>query len=271
VAARLAKRFSTAPSSDDDGDDADERTDRPWLFPTLVAITKRWMAECVTADPDVPVGILLTAEATARASERLFSAIVRVQESRDPVLLPQFRPFDREGSSAEVDFITHKAVIDATKSQVSHVVLDGKKGNTWEENVAEILEHHDRVHAYVKNDHLGFEIPYVHEGRSHNYRPDFLVRLVRADPHDAAEPERTLIVEVSGSQKSPGPTEAKARTTRDVWCPAVNDHGGFGLWGYVELTNMATAAKDLNAAIEVLSTAVPPAAARSVAAVPVRA
>ena len=34
------------------------------------------------------------------------------------------------------------------------------------------------VAAYVKNDHLGFTIPYVHEGRSHEYVPDFLVRLV---------------------------------------------------------------------------------------------
>ena len=29
----------------------------------------------------------------------------------------------------------------------------------------------------MKNDHLGFTIPYVHEGRSHHYVPDFLVRL----------------------------------------------------------------------------------------------
>ena len=43
---------------------------------------------------------------------------------------------------------------------------------------------------------------------------------------------RTLIVEVSGSQKSPGPTRAKADTVRDFWVPAVNSHGGFGLWGY---------------------------------------
>ena len=33
------------------------------------------------------------------------------------------------------------------------------------------------MHAYVKNDHLGFTIPYVHKGRSHSYIPDFLVRL----------------------------------------------------------------------------------------------
>ena len=65
--------------------------------------------------------------------------------------------------------------------------------------------------AYVKNDHLGFTIPYVHQGRSHDYIPDFLVRLEPRDDEDL----RTLIVEVSGSQKSPGPTRQKAETTRE--------------------------------------------------------
>ena len=57
-------------------------------------------------------------------------------------------------------------------------VLDGKSGNTWEEGLSYMLDHHDSVAAFVKNDHLGFEIPYVHEGRSYTYVPDFLVRLV---------------------------------------------------------------------------------------------
>ena len=48
---------------------------------------------------------------------------------------------------------------------------------------------------------------------------------------------RTLIVEVSGSQKSPGPTRQKATTARDSWCVAVNNHGGFGRWGYIEMTD----------------------------------
>ena len=77
-------------------------------------------------------------------------------------------------------------------------------------------------------------IPYVHKGRTHNYVPDFLVRL-RRRPDEAFD--RTLIVEVSGSQKSPGPTQAKANTARNSWCVAVNNHEGFGRWGYVEMTD----------------------------------
>jgi len=91
------------------------------------------------------------------------------------------------------------------------------------------------VAAYVKNDHLGLTIPYVHKGRTHSYVPDFLVRLRRAEGEDF---DRTLVVEVSGGQKSPGPTKVKAQTARDSWCVAVNNHGGFGRWGYAEITSM---------------------------------
>ena len=79
----------------------------------------------------------------------------------------------------------------------------------------------------MKNERLGFTIPYVHEGRTHEYVPDFLVRLV-TEPDDV---ERTLIVEVSGSRKSPGPTAAKADTARNQWCAAVNNWGEFGPLG----------------------------------------
>ena len=98
----------------------------------------------------------------------------------------------------------------------------------------------------MKNERLGFTIPYVHEGRTHEYVPDFLVRLV-TEPEDV---ERTLIVEVSGGRKSPGPTAAKADTARTQWCAAVNNWGEFGRWGYVEVHNPADAGVLLHDAID---------------------
>jgi type III restriction enzyme len=135
-----------------------------------------------------------------------------------------------------------------TKSHLNHVVLDGLRGNSWEEALAQLLEADYRVAAYVKNERLGFTIPYTHQGRSHDYVPDFLVRLV-TEPGDV---ERTLIVEVSGSRKSPGPTEAKAETARNQWCAAVNNDGSYGRWGYVQIRNPAHEAGLLGAAIDAL-------------------
>jgi type III restriction enzyme len=167
--------------------------------------------------------------------------------------MPIIRPFDPQGSTHEVRFLTRKVVMEPQpiKSHLNHVVLDGARGNSWEEALARQLESDDRVHSYVKNERLGFTIPYVHQGRSHEYVPDFLVRL---KPWPDEDFERTLIVEVSGSLKSPGPTKAKAETARNQWCAAVNHWGEFGRWGYAEVRNPAQDWGLLDAAIDTLHT-----------------
>jgi len=152
---------------------------KPWLFPALVDVTRQWLDTKVTFADDTPLGALLLAQPCAQAAEAVFNAVVRYPGARPEVLLPILRPGDGEGSTDAVDFLTRKAVVDATKSHVSHVVLDGPKGNTWEEIIALRCELHPEVAAYVKNDRLDFSIPYTWRGRSHRYVPDFLVRLVR--------------------------------------------------------------------------------------------
>jgi type III restriction enzyme len=221
---------------------------KPWLFPALLDVTRGWLDHKVTLAPGTPVGVLLFAQPKAKAAEAVYDAFVRYAGGRDR-LLPLYRRFDGQGSTDDVSFTTRKVVIDATKSHVSHVTLDGPKGNSWEERVAGLLERDARVAAYVKNDHLDFDIPYVHAGQSHRYIPDFLVRLADEPGDDLA---RTLIVEVSGSQKSPGPTAAKANTARNQWCTAVNNDGKFGRWGYVEIGSMLNAEELLGHAIEAL-------------------
>ncbi|MEZ5211254.1 BPTD_3080 family restriction endonuclease [Gordonia sp. (in: high G+C Gram-positive bacteria)] len=221
---------------------------RPWLFPQLRRIVTRWMDECVVeADGRTIVALIERTELRARACEQIVNAIQTYdgqQRARTRALLRADEP---EGTTADVSFLTRKPAIETTKSQVSHCVLDGPTGgNTWEQILAGLCELNPRVASFVKNDRLGFDIPYVHSGRSHLYVPDFLLRLRRADGEGF---DRFLIVEVSGGQKDPGQTEAKAKTAREIWCPAVNNHGGFGVWGYVEIADMVSAADKLNAAI----------------------
>ena len=222
---------------------------KPWLFPELLRITKQWYDEKLTFAPGSEPGLLLLAEPKAWAAEAIYNAVVRYPDASNKVLLPLYRRFDSEGSTDDVDFLTRKVVVEAKKSPINLVVLDGVRGNTWEEKVAALLEANDDVHSYVKNDHLGFEIPYVHAGKSHQYIPDFLVRLKRQEEEDV---DRTLIIEVSGGQKSPGPTTAKAETARNQWCTAVNNDGDWGRWGYVEIDNMANAEQRIARAITLL-------------------
>lgn len=221
---------------------------KPWLFPRLVELAKEWLNASVTTEPGVTPGLLLLTEAKNYAAEKIFSSIVRSPGSRAAVLMPIIRRFDPHGSTDEVRFVTRKVVMDPppTKSHLNHVVLDGVRGNSWEEKLATMLEKRPSVAAYAKNDHLGFAIPYVHKGRTHEYVPDFLVRLVTSPD----EVERTLIIEVSGGLKSPGPTAAKADTARNQWCAAVNNWGQSDRWGYVEISTMNDAGRMLDEAIE---------------------
>ena len=223
---------------------------RPWLFPRLASICRQWIDQKVQIADGYSLGQLMTlAEAQAEAAEKVWAAItVGADKSRRGRLRPMLNRFDPQDSTAGILFHTRKSTVPTERSEVSHVTLDGKDGNTWEQALAGLLEDNPNVAAYVKNDHVGFVIPYVHKGRSHSYIPDFLVRLHQRDD----DPVRTLIIEVSGSQKSPGPTQAKAMTARDSWCAAVNNHRGFGRWGYTELKDPNTFKAGLDQAIRLL-------------------
>ena len=74
------------------------------------------------------------------------------------------------------------------------------------------------VQAWVKNEHLGFEVHYVFRGVVRKYRPDFLIRLTNGT---------TLILEVKGQKTEE--SEAK-RAALDEWVRAVNAYGEFGHW-----------------------------------------
>lgn len=227
--------------------------ERPWLFPRLVQICKEWLDQCVDLDEGFDVGTIVRyAEFEADAAEAIYHAVTCVQDDRRKRMRVILRRAEPVGSTESISFVTRKPNLTTTLSEVSHVVLDGPGGNTWEERVATLCEEARLpVAAYVKNDHLGFAIPYVHQGRTHAYVPDFLLRLKRRE----GDVDRTLIVEVSGGMKSahaPGSVKAKAETARHSWCAGVNNHGGFGRWGYVELTDISTASEVLREAIDSL-------------------
>ncbi|GAA1280969.1 DEAD/DEAH box helicase family protein [Pseudonocardia aurantiaca] len=231
----------------------------PWLFPQALRLTRQWLAEQVDYHDDTFPGLLRIKQTARKAAEKIVRAITWVDGARVGTVLPVLRSFDAVGSTAEVDFFTTKTVFGTSpdRCHVNYVTLDGPGGNEWERAVAKTLDTMPGVAAYAKNDHLGFSVPYTHEGITRQYVPDFLVRLDEAEDSVA----RTLIVEVSGSQKSPGPTAEKAATTRTSWVPAVNAHGGFGLWGYCEIgtAEITQAKKVLTAAMAALRELDPPA------------
>ncbi|MBN1458253.1 MAG: DEAD/DEAH box helicase family protein [Armatimonadetes bacterium] len=99
-------------------------------------------------------------------------------------------------------------------SHISHCVYD----STWEASEAFHLERSPHVQAWVKNDHLGFEILYVFRGVVRKYRPDYLVRLSN---------NLHLVLEVKGQESDED--RAKGHALGE-WVEGVNQHGGFGQW-----------------------------------------
>jgi type III restriction enzyme len=99
--------------------------------------------------------------------------------------------------------------------------------------------------SYVKNQQLGFYIPYTVGGEEHNYIPDFIAKV---DDGRGKEDPLNLIVEVSGERDKD--KEAKVSTARNLWVPGINNHGGFGRWGFIEISDPWDAKNTIRAVIE---------------------
>ena len=100
------------------------------------------------------------------------------------------------------------------KSHISHCVYD----STYETSDAYVLDHSEFVSAWAKNDHLGFEIPYMYNGGIRSYIPDFLVKLTNS---------HMLVLETKG--KMTEEVQAKHRALQQ-WVDCVNESGNYGIW-----------------------------------------
>jgi type III restriction enzyme len=74
-------------------------------------------------------------------------------------------------------------------------------------------------------------------GHTHDYVPDFLLRLKRREGEDVRPRAHRRGLRRPEVQALPRLGPVKATTARQSWCTAVNNHGGFGRWGYVEITD----------------------------------
>jgi type III restriction enzyme len=105
---------------------------------------------------------------------------------------------------------------------VNYLVADTKR---WEQSAAYFIDTHPEVEAFVKNAGLGFAIPYLHNGQTHDYVPDFLIRL-------KGQPCMHLILETKGYDPL---AQVKAQAAKR-WVAAVNADGQYGRWHYAVAT-----------------------------------
>ena len=100
------------------------------------------------------------------------------------------------------------------KSHINFCVFD----STWEATESYTLDKNKNVKAWVKNDHLGFEIVYNYQGVIRKYWPDFIIKLSNGSH---------LILETKGKDDDQNKVK---RDFLDEWVRAINSYGGFGKW-----------------------------------------
>ena len=126
------------------------------------------------------------------------------------------------GSTIYVDFHSTKPIYPVIRCHLNAMVADTRR---WEQSAAFLLDSHPGVRKWVKNDRLGFYIPYRSRGIPAKYLPDFIV---------VTDTKQNIIVEIKGQMTDNADVKAKAAQR---WTAAVTRLGIYGTWHYLLVTD----------------------------------
>ncbi len=198
------------------------------LFGQLKAITRQWLdGGYLRCTGGTYPAQLLYQEIADMACERIKAAITLTLAGDNPVKAI-LDPYNPRGSTRYVNFTTSKETrwqTDPRKCHINWVICD----SDWEAEFCRVAESHPRVRAYVKNQNLGLEVPYLMGATPRRYVPDFIVQI-----DDGMEEPLNLIVEVKGYRGENA--KDKANTMRAYWIPGVNNLQKFGRWEFAEFS-----------------------------------
>lgn len=193
--------------------------DKPWLFPQALKIAEQVIRPVseggkIEYDQGMDPRELCNLRYLNLISERLSMAL-RPGEGPER-FLPALDEYQPIGSTDGLNFNSPKdKCVPAERSHLSHAVVD----SGLERKICAVLDADDSpVEAWVKNHRLYLEIPYLYFGITHQYRPDFVVRLTSG-----------LTVLLEGKGDPDEKDDAKATAARR-WVQAVNTWGGLGTW-----------------------------------------
>ncbi len=195
--------------------------DKPWLFPQALRIAEQVIRPTdqggkIEYAPGVDPREICNMRYLTLIRERIGAAL-RPREGPERFLpaLDEYLPI---GSTDGLNFAAPTdRCVPAVRSHLTHAVCD----SGLERQMVAVLDAGDTanlVQAWVKNHRLFLEIPYLYLGRTHRYRPDFVVRLTNG-----------LIVLLEGKGNPDEKDDAKATAARR-WVEAVNTWGGLGTW-----------------------------------------
>ena len=213
------------------------------LFGQLKRLTREWLADHLVCKGGTYPAQLMYQSLADAACDRITRGIVAKLEG-DRAIQVVLDPYNPVGSSRYVHFTTSKKTRRRTSPERCHVdwaVCD----SNWELEFCRVMEEHERVRAYVRNQSLGFEVPYRFKGASRRYLPDFIVLV---DDGRGDEDLLHLVVEIKGFRGED--VKDKSDTMRRYWVPGVNGLGTYGRWDFEEFTDVYTMESEFTAKVE---------------------
>lgn len=234
----LTKRLLETKWQDPGGDP------RLHLFGQLKRITKEWLDTCLHCSGGTYPAQLMYAQLADIACERIMAGITQAELSKSRPIRAILDPYNPVGTTSDVRFTTTKPLRHRTSERHCHVnwaILD----STWEGIFCTLAEHHPAVRSYVKNQNLGFEVPYRMGSVARTYLPDFIVRVEDGHGEDDL---LNLVVEIKGYK---GEDAKDKKLTMDTyWVPGVNRLKEHGRWAFAELTQVYDFESDFQAKID---------------------
>jgi type III restriction enzyme len=198
-------------------------------FNRLKSIVEEWYNEKVLLFniPDQRFKRLLYFEAPKKIVDHIARGI-NPQNNTSEHIRPVFNYYNKFSSTKYVNGNTVKDVYPTEKSHVNYVVMD----SDWEGICAKTLEEINTVESYVKNQFLGFAIPYTKDGKDRQYFTDFIARVKSKDGTI-----KNLMIEISGMSRDKA---EKKWFVENRWIPAVNalkEKYGYSEWHFIEVAN----------------------------------
>lgn len=213
------------------------------LFGQLKRITREWLDNCLECKGGTFPAQLMYQELADMACNKITAGITRKLIGVKPVkaILDSYNPI---GSTVNVSFNTSKTnrwQTDARKCHVNWAILD----SDWEGEFCRVVETHPAVVSYVKNQSLGFDVPYRYGSKVRRYIPDFIVRI---NDKGTADDLLNLIVEIKGYRREDA--KEKKATMEEKWVPGINNLKKFGRWSFIEFNEVFEFEKEFYQLIE---------------------
>jgi type III restriction enzyme len=216
---------------------------RLYLFGQLKRIMREWLDSYLICRGGTYPAQLMYLSLADMACEKVTAAITRRHSDERPIKA-LVDSYNATGSTIHVSFNTSKKTrwkTDPRRCHVDWVICD----SDWEAEFCRVAEAHPKVRAYVKNQSLGFEVPYRYGSVARKYLPDFIVLV---DDGRGEHDPLHLVVEIKGYRREDA--KEKKATMDTYWVPGVNNLGSYGRWAFIELTDANEIASEFDRVIQ---------------------